>query len=145
MHERAMTFDGLVLSHQKEMVRVFFNGLWDKPDKRLIPKIFHPDFTFRGSLGPELRGYDQFAGYVDLVTNALGHYTSDILDMVEEGNRMFGKLRYHGYHRGELLGHPPTGKHVWWYGTPLFTFSNGKVSDLWVLGDVHGLVQGLCS
>ena len=111
----------------------------------LIPKIFHPDFTFRGSLGPELRGHEQFAGYVDMVTGALGQYTSDILDMVEEDNKVFGKLRYHGYHRGELLGCPPTGRHVWWQGTPLFTFNDTKVRDLWVLGDVHGLIGRLKS
>jgi predicted ester cyclase len=106
-------------------------------------KIFHPDFTFLGSLGPELRGHEQFAGYVDIVTGALGQYTSDILDMVEEGNKVWAKLRYHGYHRGELLGKPPTGRHVWWYGTPLFTFESGKVRDLWILGDVHGLLTRL--
>jgi len=143
MHEPAMEFDGKVLSPQKEVVRIFFKELWDHADKSLIPKLFHPDFTFRGSLGRELRGHEQFAGYVGLVTTALGDYTSDILDMVEEGNKVWAKLRYHGYHRGELLGYPPTGKHVWWYGTPFFTFEGAKVRDLWVLGDIHGLIGRL--
>jgi predicted ester cyclase len=143
MQEPPMIFEGVKLSPLKEMVRIFFNDLWDRPDKTLISKIFHADFTFRGSLGPELRGHEQFAGYVDMVTGALGQYTSDILDMVEEGNKVWAKLRYHGYHRGELLGKPPTGRHVWWYGTPLFTFERGKVRDLWILGDVHGLLARL--
>jgi hypothetical protein len=45
-------------------------------DKCLIPVIFHEGFTFRGSLGPTLVGYDQFAGYVDFVTEAFGQYTT---------------------------------------------------------------------
>ena len=143
MNEPAMTFDSAILSPQKEAVRVFFKEMWDKADKSLIPKILHPDFTFRGSLGPVLRGYEQFAGYVDMVTGALGKYTSDILDMVEEDNKVFAKLRNHGYHRAELLGYQPTGRHVWWYGTPFFTFVGEKVRDLWVLGDVHGLIGRL--
>jgi len=143
MNEPAMTFDGVKLSPQKEVVRAFFKDMWDHADKSLIPILFHPDFTFRGSLGPELQGYEQFSGYVDMVTGALGQYTSDILDMVEEGNKVYAKLRYHGYHRGELLGVPPTGRHVWWYGTPFFTFDGAKVRDLWVLGDVHGLLGRL--
>ena len=56
MIEPAMSFEGVTLSPLKEVVRIFFKELWDKADKTLIPKIFHPDFTFRGSLGPELRG-----------------------------------------------------------------------------------------
>ena len=145
MHEPAMTFDGVVLSPQKEVVRVFFKEMWDKPDKSLIPSIFHPDFTFRGSLGSVLQGHEQFEGYVDLVNRTLRQNTNDILDMVEEGNKVYAKLRYHGYHIGEFLGFPPTGKHVWWYGTPLFTFDGPKVRDLWVLGDLHGLRTMLTS
>jgi len=143
VNEPAMAFTGVVLSPQKEVVRIFFKEMWDHADKSLIPKLFHPDFTFRGSLGPVLRGHEQFAGYVDMVTGALGEYTSDILDMVEERNKVYAKLRYHGYHRGELLGYQPTGRHVWWYGTPFFTFEGDKVRDLWVLGDVHGLIERL--
>jgi predicted ester cyclase len=131
------------LSPQKEVVRVFYKEMWDHADKSLIPLLFHPNFTFRGSLGPELIGHDQFAGYVDMVTGALGNYTSDILDLVEEGNKVFGKARFHGVHRGTLLGVPPTSRHVWWYGAPMFTFDGAKVRDLWVLGDLHGLLGRL--
>ncbi|MGE0562964.1 MAG: ester cyclase [Pseudolabrys sp.] len=143
MDEPALSFDGVTLSPQKEVVRAFYKDLWDHADKSLIPKIFHEDFTFRGSLGPMLVGHDQFADYVDYVTGALGSYTSDILAMVEEDNRVSGKLRFHGIHRQPLFGVPPSGRRVWWYGAPIFTFENGKVRDLWVLGDIHGLIGRL--
>jgi predicted ester cyclase len=143
MDEPALDLRGGTLSPQKEIVRIFYKEMWDHADKSLIPKIFHPEFTFRGSLGPSLIGYQQFAGYVDDVTGALGGYTSDILALVEEGNRVMGKLRFHGVHRKELFGIAPTGRHVWWHGTPLFTFEGGKVRDLWVLGDIYGLIARL--
>jgi hypothetical protein len=82
MDEPALKFEGLVLSPQKEMVRVFYKELWDHADKRLIPVIFHKGFTFRGSLGPTLVGHDQFAGYVAFVTETFGQYTTDILSMI---------------------------------------------------------------
>ncbi|MGL4636533.1 MAG: ester cyclase [Beijerinckiaceae bacterium] len=131
------------LSPQKEMVRVFYKELWDHADKTLIPKIFHEDFTFRGSLGPVLIGYAGFAGYVDFVTQALGNYTSDILVMTEEGPRVSCKVRFHGIHRKELFGIAPCHRHVWWHGAPIFTFEDDKVRDLWVLGDIHGLMGRL--
>jgi predicted ester cyclase len=117
--------------------------MWDKPDKSLIPSLLHRDFTFRGSLGQVLQGHEHFADYIDFVNKALRKNTNDILNMVEEGDKVFAKLRYHGYHVGEFFGFQPTGRHVWWYGTPLFTFDGPKVRDLWVLGDIHGLKETL--
>jgi predicted ester cyclase len=131
------------MSHQKDIVRIFYKEMWDKADKSRIPEIFHEGFTFRGSLGPVLVGHAQFAGYVDWVTGALGDYTSDILELVEEGNKVSGKLRFHGHHRKELFGVAPSGRHVWWHGAPIFTFEGRKVQDLWVLGDIHGLIERL--
>jgi predicted ester cyclase len=127
------------LSRQKNVVRVFYKELWDKADLTLVPRIFHPDFTFRGSLGPVLVGHRQFGDYVTWLTSTLEDYTSDILDLVEEGNRVSGKLRFHGIHRRTLFGEEPTNAPVWWYGAPLFTFDGPLVRDLWVLGDIHGL------
>ena len=143
MEAPALSFDGVALSPQKETVRAFYKDMWDHADKTLIPAIFHPDFTFRGSLGRTLVGYDQFAGYVDWVTAAFGQYTTDILVMIEEGNRVSGRMRFHGIHRKEMFGVPPSGRHVWWTGMPIFTFEGAKVRDLYVLGDIHGLIEQL--
>jgi predicted ester cyclase len=143
MHEPALNFSGVTLSPQKETVRVFYKELWDHADKSLIPQIFHQGFTFRGSLGPILVGHDAFAGYVDWVTGALGQYTTDILALIEEDNRVSGKMRFHGFHRRELFGVAPSGRHVWWTGMPIFTFEGSKVRDLYVLGDIYGLIERL--
>jgi predicted ester cyclase len=143
MDEPALSFEGVTLTPQKEAVRVFYKELWDHADKSLISQIFHEGFTFRGSLGPVLTGYEEFAGYVDYVTGALGNYTTDILVLIEEGTRVSGKMRFHGFHRKELFGVAPTGKHVWWTGMPIFTFEGTKVRDLYVLGDIHGLIARL--
>jgi predicted ester cyclase len=130
-------------SYQKEVVRRFYKEMWDHANTELVPEIFHPDFTFRGSLGPELVGHSQFIGYVEHVTGALGQYTSDILAIAEEGNQVFARLRFHGYHRRELFGEAPSGRHVWWYGMPMFTFDGPLVRDLWVLGDIYNLIRRL--
>ena len=143
MHDSPLDLTQTTWSRQKEVVRVFYKEMWDHANTALVPQIFHPDFTFRGSLDPRLIGHQEFIGYVEFVTRALGQYKSDILALVEEGPQVFGKLRFHGYHQGELFGIQPTGRHVWWYGTPIFKFDGDLVRDLWVLGDIHGLIQRL--
>ena len=138
--EPALEIDRSKLTAQKEVVRKFYKDMWDHADISLIPEMFHADFTFRGSLGPVLVGHAQFADYVRWVTDSLANYTSDILSMIEEGNQVAAKLRFHGIHRKQLFGQAPMGHHVWWYGAPIFFFDGPKVRDLWVLGDIHGLI-----
>ncbi len=143
MNEPILELSRESLSARKEVVRVFYKEMWDHADVSLVPRIFHSDFTFRGSLGPVLVGHAQFIDYVRQVTETFGSYTSDILLMAEERDLLFAKLRFHGIHRREIFGVSPTHRHVWWYGMPVFRFDGDKVRDLWVLGDVHNLIGRL--
>jgi predicted ester cyclase len=138
--DEPMRFDGVTLTPQKEIVRKFYKDMWDHGDTSLVPEIFHADFTFRGSLGPVLVGHAQFSDYVVWVRDSLENYTSDIICMVEENDKVTGKVHFHGVHRKTLFGCAPTGRHVGWDGAPIFTFEADKVRDLWVLGDIHGLL-----
>lgn len=128
---------------QKAIVELFYHEMWNKADKSQIEKIFHADFTFRGSLGPVLVGHDQFASYVDDVVGGLPDFVCEIDEMTEEQNRVVAKMYFSGHHRGTLMEYPPTGCHVEWMGSAHFTFRDGLVADLWVLGDVHGLLSQL--
>jgi len=71
-----------------------------------------------------------------LVTTA-----ATFLDLIVENRQAFARIRFHGIHLGEIFGYAPTGKLVEWIGAALFTFRDDKIADLWVLGDVHGLLQ----
>jgi predicted ester cyclase len=52
-------------------------------------------------------------------------------------------MRFSGIHRETFFGFPPTWKPIEWAGAALFTFLGEQIGDLWVLGDVHGLMQVL--
>jgi predicted ester cyclase len=70
----------------------------------------------RGSLGQEIQGRDGFAGFMDMVART---------------------------HRGEVLGIAPTGLEVEYAGAAVFAFRGGKIAEVWVLGDLHGLMAQL--
>ena len=131
------------MTTQKNLVRLFYDEMWNKADKSRIPEIFHADFRFRGSLGPVLVGHCQFEDYVDDVVRALPDFVCEILEMTEEADRVVAKMLFYGSHCGEMFGYAPTGERVTWHGSAHFKFRDGLVEDLWVLGDVHGLMQEL--
>jgi len=128
-------------SHIRSVVESFYSDIWNRHDKSKIPALLCDGFTFRGSLGQAKVGHEGFGTYVDFVHSALAGYRCDILDLVIEGSKAFARMRFSGIHRGEFFGYQPTGKPVEWQGTALFSFDGEKVADLWVLGDVHGLLQ----
>jgi predicted ester cyclase len=127
----------------RQAVEDFYDRIWNRRDKAAIADLIHPDFTFRGSLGPTTTGHAAFAAYVGMVTGALGDYRCTILDLVAEGDRAFARMRFEGIHRGPFMGFSPTGRRVEWAGAALFTLKSDKIADLWVLGDVNGLREQL--
>ena len=127
----------------KEVVRRFYEDAWNRHDLTRLGDILAPHFSFRGSLGPELTGHAAFAAYVDAVHASLADYRCDIVELVGEGEKVVARMRFHGQHRGPLLGFAATGRRVDWAGSAHFTFAGGKVADLWVLGDLCGLIKQL--
>ena len=127
----------------RQAVEAFYDRVWNRGDKAAIPELIHPDFTFRGSLGPTMKGHAAFSAYVDGVTEALADYRCTILDVVSEGERAFARMRFEGIHRAPFLGFAPTGRRVAWAGAALFTLKSDKIADLWVLGDLQGLREQL--
>jgi predicted ester cyclase len=114
-------------------VEDFYDRVWNRGHKAAIAELIHPDFTFRGSLGPTMTGHAAFSAYVDRVTEALADYRCTILDLVSEGDRAFARMRFEGIHRAPFMG----------AGAALFSLKSDKIADLWVLGDLQGLREQL--
>ena len=121
------------------LVEEFYSRIWNQGDVSAASEILTEDFEFRGSLGSELRGVEAFKQYVESVRTPIAGYRCEILDCVAEGGRAFAKMRFSGRHVGTFRSFLPTNKQVFWMGAALFDFANGKIRQLWVLGDLAGL------
>jgi steroid delta-isomerase-like uncharacterized protein len=128
---------------QKVAVRRFYDELWNRHDLTRLGEILNKDLSFRGSLGPELRGHAAFAAYADGIHAALADYRCEIVDLIEEGAKVVARMRFGGVHRGPLLGFAATHRRVEWAGSAHFTFQDGRIADLWVLGDLRALTEQL--
>jgi predicted ester cyclase len=122
-----------------DLVRSFYQRIWENGELDAAAELLSPDFVFRGSLGAELHGLDAFKDYVRAVRMALTNYRCEILTCVAEGQQGFARMRFSGRHAGVFLGYRPTGKPVQWEGAALFQFRGPHICSLWVLGDLAGL------
>lgn len=126
-----------------DIVKRFYEEIWNQGNLDAIPDICHREFAFRGSLGDTKHGHEGFADYVRYVRGALDDYRCHIEDVVAEGNRVFARMLFSGIHQGEFLGHAPTQKTLQWAGAALFSIDDDRIIELWVLGDLHGLLSQL--
>ena len=136
---RALAEETRVETSNRDLVKRFYADLWDGWDKAVAWEILTDDFLFHGSLGADRRGIDGFLDYVDRVRTALDDYRSDIGEMVEDKDAIAVRMTFSGDHQGEFFGVPATGRRISWRGAAFFSFRDGRVSALWVLGDVDGV------
>ena len=129
------------MNDHKETVRRFYEAIWNNDDQTIIPELLCEDFAFRGSLGKMQYGHADFATYLDFVREAIDNYRCEIVDLIQEDNKTFARIRYSGIHHGEFLGYEPTYAKLEWSGAAVFTFRDGKIADLWVLWDIQGLLK----
>ena len=123
----------------RELVRLFYEKLWNEIDLGMADEILHPDVTFRGSVGIGANGRREVCDYVMMVTTALSGYRCDVESLIAEGDRAAAKVRFSGHHTGKFLGHAPTGRRVEWVGAAFFSADEGRLRDIWVLGDLETL------
>jgi predicted ester cyclase len=120
------------------LVESFYERIWNAGDER-AQDLLAREFIFRGSLGTEAHGPKEFLAYVRSVRGSLADYHCEILECVTELPRAFARMLFSGSHVVSFRGFEPTGKSVQWHGAALFTFREGLISKLWVLGDLFGL------
>jgi steroid delta-isomerase-like uncharacterized protein len=125
------------------LVAAFYDRIWNEGDLSAVSELLSQDFSFRGSLGVDLRGREAFKDYVLSVRGALADYHCEILACVSEGEQSFARMQFSGLHVATFRGYPATGLPVQWLGAALFRFEGQAIAELWVLGDLAGLDEVL--
>ena len=126
-----------------ELVERFYRLVWNKADETEAHRILADDFRFRGSLGPELRGPDGFIAYMLAVRSALADFTCRVDEMIADGDRAAAQMTFHGRHCGKFFGVAPSDREIRWSGAAFFKTSEGKITELWVLGDLETIRRQL--
>jgi predicted ester cyclase len=121
------------------LVEDFYERIWNDGNLDAAAELLTPEFSFRGSLGKETQGREEFKTYVHSVREALADSRCEIRSCVAEGDQAFAKMRFSGRQITPFRGYEPTSKIVHWLGAALFRFESSMIAELWVLGDLAGL------
>jgi steroid delta-isomerase-like uncharacterized protein len=126
-----------------ELVERFYHVVWNKADEAAARAVLDSQFRFRASLGPELSGPDGFISYLRSVRAALENFTCHIDEIIAGADRVAARMSFRGRHRGMFFGVAPTGREIRWSGAAFFQTRAGKITELWVLGDIENVRRQL--
>jgi steroid delta-isomerase-like uncharacterized protein len=125
----------------KELVRRWYEEMWNVWSFDLVDEIAAPELVFRGSLGVATQGREGLKNYMRLVQAAFPDFHNEIERLVAERSTVVAKLTYSGTHAGEFQGVAPTRRRVTYAGVAIFDVADGAIRSAWVLGDLHSLRQ----
>jgi predicted ester cyclase len=133
----------VVVTAIADLVRHFYDDLWNRWDDALVDTVLAPSFEFRGSLGTTTTGRDGWRSYRDSVRAGSSDFHNSVVTLVCDGPSAAARLLYSGTHTGQLLGLPPTGRRFEYAGAAFFEVEDGLLGVAWVLGDLTSLREQL--
>lgn len=132
----------MIRSH-KELVRLYYEELWNNKNKEYIDILFTDDFEFHGSLNIDTRGKHMFENYMSMILTAIPNLHHGIETIICDEDNIAVKAIYNGTHSGKLFEYEATNKRIKYYGASFFKFKDEKISSVWVLGDLTNLNKQL--
>lgn len=127
----------------KALVERFYYRGWNKRDHVALRECLSVHLKFRGGLGMTKRskGVDNYIEHVQSVQKTIARYSIGIDDMVvsEHGTKVAVRCTSRGLHTGVFFGVKGDGCEVSWSNAAFLTIADGKIVDLWVLGDTDSL------
>lgn len=126
-----------------QLVRRFWREAWVGDPGTLLDEVLAPEITFRGSLGLTASGREGVAGYVRTVQAGMPDFAARIDELIHEGDRVVVRITFSGTHRGPLFEVPATGERVSYPAVAIHRFADGRMVDVWVVGDTLNLARQL--
>lgn len=122
----------------------FYNKLWNDNDRALAHELLHEDLSFRGAIGLEKKGISEFLSYMDALQETFPDFHTDVVQLdFSDGPQVTSRQVYRGTQRGGFFEVPPTGRSVEYTGVGFFTFKDGLIHKVWVLGDLVSVYRQL--
>jgi len=127
----------------KAIIRRFVEEVQNRHNIGALEELFSPDFTDHSgisNLPPNLDGAKQF---FTMFFTAFPDIQVTIHDQVAEGDKVVTRKTFHGTHRGEFMGIPPTDKSIALNVIDIFRIEGGKITDHWAIADMLSMMQQL--
>ena len=131
------------VEQNKTIVRRIFDEVWGKGQVALLAQLYTTDVCDHLPLPGQPRGVEGQRWFVEMMRRAIPDMHITLDRVVGEGDFVTDYWTCTGTHKGEMMGMPATNKKFTISGSSMSRFSGGKISEIWALGDMLGMLQQL--
>ena len=131
------------VEQNKTIVRRVFDEVWGKGQVALLSQLYTTDVCDHLALPGQPRGVEGQRWFVEMMRKAIPDMHITLDRVVGEGDFVTDYWTCTGTHKGEMMGMPATNKKFTISGSSMSRFSGGKISEIWALGDMLGMLQQL--
>jgi steroid delta-isomerase-like uncharacterized protein len=132
-----------VSEENKSVIRRWIEA-YNQRDLEAEAAVLAPGYVAHVPAAPgPLEGLEAWRQFTAPFTEAFPDLRLTVEDIMSEGDMVAARVAFHGTHRGELQGIPPTGKEVAFSSMEFNRVVGGKVEEHWVELDLLGLMQQL--
>lgn len=126
---------------RSEAILKAWNGAWGDGDLAAFENILAAGYVRRSKSGSE--DYASLRKTIEAMHTAFPDSSTEILDIVEDGNKVAVHWKTTGTHQGEFMDVPATGRSVNVTGASFLRFEKDKLAEEWVIWDPRELLSAL--
>jgi steroid delta-isomerase-like uncharacterized protein len=133
----------------KQIIKNFVRVVWNGRDLTALKDFWTEDCLNHAMPGTDNRGLNALRIYHDSFFDdffsAFPDIQIEIVQQVEEGDRIATYITSQGIHSGAFYGIPPTGKHISTSVIRIDRIQDGKIAEHWSVSDAASLMQQIQS
>ena len=131
------------LDENKMLLRRIPEEIWSEGDMAAADDILSPDFVNHNPAFDHPSNRDGYKQTVAQFRTAFPDFSMSVEDILAEGDKASLRFRARGTHLGPFGAFAPSGRSVEFTGTGTARVRDGQIVELWVNGDLLGLMQQL--
>jgi steroid delta-isomerase-like uncharacterized protein len=133
----------MTLEENKALVRRFIEEVQSQHKLTAVDEIMDPNMIDHYGQPSNLNSVEAFKKFFAGFIAAFPDVKAVIHNQVAEGDNVVTHKTFHGTHKGEFMGIPPTGKKVAIELIDIFRISRGKLVEHWAVADMMSVMQQL--
>jgi steroid delta-isomerase-like uncharacterized protein len=128
--------------NNKTIIRTFIDEAFNLGNTGIINELVHQDYRY-SSPSDEMNGPTELGHFVSALREAFPDLRVEVVDQLEDGNKVCTRLTIKGSHRGPFLDTPATGNSIDIEGVVMSRFKDGLIHEEWELLDQYQFLSQL--